>query len=666
MSEFDRPTGHAPQSGRTSSAGSSYLDAHIPDREMGLADALSWLTRHRVTLIATAMIFAQLVWKAGFLGHFYFRQDDIHFTELALRSPLNWKYLSYVGSGHLHPGVLLVVWILTRTALYSWGAASTVLLVMLAIASFAAWWLLRTLIGNRPAILIPLGLYLVTPLTFANDSWWQSGIESAPLQAVIFLALIAHIHYVRTGRPRQLVAAAAWLVVGLFFFEKAAVIPVLLFAVTAGYLVHGKLAVAARESLVRYWRAWLAYGGIVAVYAAVLLTALHHSTTKPTPSSVGNALSFAASLVKDTLLPGFLGGPWDWLFSTDNAVAYSAPPSQLVWLSLLTIAALVVASVMTRALAWRAWAILAMWIVLADIGPVFLGRLSSIGRFSSLLALDTRYVADAPVVAAICLALAFWPVAQQEDVRRGRRRPEEYFTSQTWRIVGLGLVGVLLIGSVWSVRSYEGATKATNFYGQTYLGNARAALSADLPRRTVIFNVAVPHYIMQQVFYHNDALQSAALGPMASSVTAHNVRWTAHPSGTIDNLGMFTLSGTLARAYIKGARSAPRPAGMPCWPFHKGKVVIRLTTRAPAGTGLLRIGYIASAAARGENVTVSYAGVALQFVADFGLHSVYVPVTGAADRLTFTVPFAKVCIGDVQAGNLAPSAYPLTALAPGS
>src|SRR5215469_3465355 len=81
-------------------------DAGDEIREIGLGDLVTWLSKRGVSVAAVAMIIAQLIWKAGFLGQFYFRQDDLHFTEIALRSSLGWKYLSYVGSGHLHPGVL--------------------------------------------------------------------------------------------------------------------------------------------------------------------------------------------------------------------------------------------------------------------------------------------------------------------------------------------------------------------------------------------------------------------------------------------------------------------------------------------------------------------------------------------------------------------------------
>jgi hypothetical protein len=638
-----------------------YLDSDEGDRDVGFTDALAWLSKHKVGVTALAMIVIQLVWKAGFLGQFYFRQDDIHFTELALRNSLSWSYLTYVGSGHLHPGVMLTVWILARTALYNWSAATTVLLAMIAIASVAAWWLLRTLIGNRPAILIPLALYLVTPLTFPNDSWWQSGIESAPLQAALFLALIAHVYYVRTGRPRYLVWAAISLAGGMFFFEKAAVIPVVLFGVTAGFLVEGTLASSARLTLVRYWRAWTVYGAMVVVYAGVLIMALHHSTVKPAPTSVGNAVSFAGSTLKNTLLPGLLGGPWRWLFTPQNAIGYSAAPSALGWLALLVSAAIIVASVRVRPQAWRAWALLGVWFLLADVAPVLLGRLSSLSRYTWVFELDTRYVADAAAVAAICVALAFWPIAQPPGSEGRPRRVREPFASQTWRVVGVGLTAVMVIGSVISVRAYEQVTSLANLAGQTFWDNAARSLAANLPPDSVIRNDVMPDYLMTHAFYENDALESAALGPLEGPVARKNARWIPHPSGTIDNFLIINGQGVLTRAVIEHGVHSVTVTGQSCWPFRKGRVTIPFTALAPATVGTLRIGYFAAQSDNGESVTVIYGHEIRRFTVQApGLRAVYMPVTGSAAGVTLSVAQPSgLCIGDAKVGNLEPG-FPLS------
>lgn len=608
------------------------------------------------------MIIVQLVWKAQFLSGFYFRQDDIHFTELALHSSLNWKYLSYVGSGHLHPGVLFIVWIMARAAVYSWGAASAVTIVMLAIASVAAWWLLRTLIGNRPAILIPLALYLVTPLTFPNDSWWQSGIESLPLQAVIFLSLASHVSYVRTGRARHLAAAAVWLAVGMVFFEKAAVIPVLLFCVTAGFLVERRrLVVSIRTSLLRYWRAWAVYVAMVAVYAVLLIDALAKSSAHPKPPTLSTSLTFSGDLIKDSLLPGLVGGPWHWVLLTspgtnqpDQAVAYAAPGTALIWLAAVAVLVIIVASALTRPRAWRAWAMLAIWVLAADIVPVLLGRLAGHTAFGALLAMDTRYVSDAAPVAAICVALAFWPVArtvgeQQEQPAHGGQ--PEYFAGQRWRLAGIGLTVVVVIGSVVSVQTYESKTSQMNSEGRAFWANAKTSLAQPRPR-SVIYDQHVPQIVMLGIYKH-DALDSAVLAPLISKSAARDIRWTTHPSGT--NLLLFANDGTLRPAWVAGIQGTPPSGPTGCWPDRKGRIVVRFPTSEPQTfSGELRIPYVAGAAADGEDVTVSYAGEHQQFVVQGNkLNAVYFPVHGSASSVTLTLSDnSYVCVGPTQVGYL--------------
>jgi len=123
---------------------------------------------------------------------------------------------------------------------------------------------------------------------------------------------------------------------------------------------------------------------------------------------------------------------------------------------------------------------------------------------------------------------------------------------------------------------------------------------------------------------------------------------------------MFSGSGKLARTYVRGARSVT-PSHQ-CWPFHLGRAVVPFPAPAPVTTGVLRIGYYATASAGGETVTVTYGAIVRKFVLVAGLNSVYLQVTGTATGVTVNAPTA-FCIGDAEAGNLAPSAYPIVALA---
>src|SRR5262249_7060314 len=161
---------------------------------------LAWLQRHQVALGGFVLIAAQLAWKAQILSHLYFTQDDFYNLDLASQSPLSWHYLTYVGIGHLMIGPRAIIWAVARISLYDWGLAASVVIVLQACSSLAALRLLRTLFGPRPVILIPLLVYLISPLAVPDLGWWSAALESVTLQLAIFMALNAHVLYLRTGR----------------------------------------------------------------------------------------------------------------------------------------------------------------------------------------------------------------------------------------------------------------------------------------------------------------------------------------------------------------------------------------------------------------------------------------------------------------------------------
>lgn len=292
--------------------------------------------------------------------------------DAAVKNGLSGRYIFRVWSGQFIPGAYVLGWLQMKIAVYNWTVGAVVEIVLIAVASLMCWRVLRTLLGNRPAILIPLALYLASPLTFQSYSWWISAVETVPLQIAIFGSLDAHVKYVRTHRLRHAVAAACWLVFGLFCFEKAAVIPLLLFAVTAGFLVRRRSLLAAiRTGIAGFWRAWALYVGVLVVYLIVFFVELANwKTARPgVPANGHAAVTFAWSLIYHSFVPGLLGGPWHWLIST-GAGGNAQPPHDVALLALAVVAGIVVASLLTRRRAWRGWAILFGWLVVDDILPV--------------------------------------------------------------------------------------------------------------------------------------------------------------------------------------------------------------------------------------------------------------------------------------------------------
>lgn len=666
MSETDRPAGEIERAATRAVAprqGTRQDERPADDQDLDEGPGIDWsrqltaLRQHKITLACGALILAQLIWKAAFIRHYYFHQDDFFVMDAAVKSGLSWHYLTLFDSGHMFPGVYATAWVLVRVALYNWTAASAVVLVLVAGASVAAWWLLRTLLGKRPAILIPLTLYLYSGLAFANFTWWIRPVEALPLQIGLFMALSSHVYYVRTGVFRHAVAAAAWLLFGLAFNEKSVFIPLVLFAVTVGYLAGLRLVSAVAVTVSRYWKGWVLYLCLLAVYGTVFALALHTSGTKTAPPGTAHAVSsFGSRLVFDTLLPGLLGGPWSWYHPLNSVGAYAHPPAGLIWLSAIAVAAVVVASILTRRSTWRAWAILAGWVVLADMLPVAIGRLNLVG-YATLFGMETRYVSDVPAVLAIVVALAFWQLSRPgQDAGTAVGGRKEFFTGR-WRAVAVVTVAVCVLGSVWSVQRFQILT--TRYSSavtpiQTYFANARAAL-AQAPAGTVIVSQQVPGTVMESLFGPY-ARSQVVLGPLVPS--GAQIGWTVLPSGQIGQLRVFGPDGRLWPAAIDGSTTVTMPFLRGCLTPKRKTLVLHFPAATWAqnlkDTYVLRLGYVTSPGSAGSNVTVTYGSYIRQFTIKSGESKAYFTVWGAAPDVVLQANLTQggVCFGPAVAGTV--------------
>lgn len=609
---------------------------------------LDWARQHQVLLGGLVIIAAQLIWKAQDLRHLFFYQDDYVNLDRAIESPFSWHYLTFVSSGHLYPGLRAVAWVLARISLYDWGLDTTVLLVLLALASLAALRLLRSLFGDRPAILIPLGIYLLTPLTVPDLGWWWAGMESVPLQLALFLALHAHLQHVRTGKIRHLVAAAIWLVFGLAFYEKAVVLPLLLFAVTSAFLIGTKSWLAgAANALLRYWKAWLTYAIIVAAYSVIFVEALAASATTPVPPSAQTALSFAWKLVRTSLFPGAIGGPWQWFPLHGGLYAIASPPVIAQWLAIAIGVLVIITSVALRVRSWRAWAILAGWIILADMTPVVLGRLSF--GLAGLFGLETRYLADAACVLAVCAGLAFLPVTGvRSSALAGATRRKLPFGAMQLRYAAAGLIGVFVFGSILSVQAYEKATPGGPA-ARSYFTNAEQA-ARKAGRGTNVVDNDVPPTLVTGIFLKN-ALASKVIGDTAPG----KLRWLASPNGTYDDLQIFGPDGKLYPAVVSGVASVHRaqPGFKSCWPERNGEIHVRFTQPTSIFDGVLKISYIWGVAPTSLFVHYNKTEEVLQV--RHGVHAGYLRVSGSVKGFTVSgMTTGQLCLATATAGQFEP------------
>lgn len=597
----------------------------------------AWIGQHAVVLAAVALIVAQLCWKAYLLSHFYFRQDDFWLLDSALSHGLSLNYLFTIIGGHLRPGGLVIFWLVTRLSPDDWVLASVVTIAGLAAASVVLLRLLVLLFGKRPAIGIPLIIFLFTPLTLPGLSFWTTATDWLPLQLTVLAAIYSHVGYVRSGRIGHAVAAAVWLACGMLFDEQGVLVPFLLFALTSAYLVPGRWPAAARRALGSFRRAWMIYGALTVGYLVLFLIKLQTSAQQPvSPGHVSSLLTLAATMLRAGFVPAALGGPWHWLApGGDYGFATETPwLTQAAWV----LAALIIAaSLWYRRHASRSWLILAGWLLLADFGPVAISRLTEIP--ATLLGEDTHYLADSAPILAVCVGLAFWPVIGEEDAYRAVR-PGSVPVAVTAFVV----TGVFLTGSVWSGVSYLNETSSAKT--RSYIATARSALGRAKPG-TVIVSGATPRYVMFPGFLGPAAQTSRVLGPLAPK--SARIRFVTAPAGAITNLMMFDNLGRLRPALDVGATSV-RPAGIRCWAVQSAATAIPLAAR------LVRYGWIIQLWYAGPATTMQLQfGDAVSEVAlPAGQRDIYVPVIGAGNAVVVRRlgPGPAACISRLTVGLL--------------
>ena len=609
-------------------------------------EAAEWLRSKGVTLAAVTLMVIQLLWMGDLLAHSYFRQDDFSYLYGGLESGFGWKYLMWEDAGHLQPLGMALAWVLARVSLYNWPLTCVVILLLLAAVCFAMLRTLRTLFGNRPAILVLLAVFLFSPLQLAGLSWWSVVINDLPLELAFLMAVDAHVRYLRGGRMRNAVAAAGWLLVALAASDKVAVVPLFLFGLTAGFFVAGPLRTAVIKAAVRYWRLWLVYGILLAAWVAVYVSQLAGSSF--TPDSASDVLNFVSTFTGTTLLPAVFGGPWRWSTTGYDIVNPPAALQQLSWAVAIVV---VVVSCARRVRAWRAWALLPAWIIAADIVPIILGRLG--GTSPSLIAVQTRYLMDATPVLALCAGLAFLPVAGPSMAGPSvAGEPDAIrFRLPAARPAVLVTMSFFLVGSFWSLQAFESLNSAAATAARSYIATARVAV-ADAPRGTMIVDGPTSASVMNPGLFGRYGNTSFVIGAIARGEPAKHLSWTGSPRGVTGNLMIFNDLGQLLPADMQGPPSAPPPKGQSCWNVTAAARQIPLTGPLFRWVWTARVDYSGPSSVLAFRFGENWTEVALPA----GTHAAYIAVTGEGRGVSVRLaqPGPALCITGMTVGLLVP------------
>lgn len=277
-------------------------------------------------------------------------------------------------------------------------------------------------------------------------------------------------------------------------------IPFVVLGLSSAFLVKGLWPRAILTELRR--PVWWAQGVLLAGYAALYLlrrdTAGADALTGPNMDVVPGLVR---RLLGETFPTGVVGGPlrWGGLTSTGGL---ADPVQALVVVAWAAIGLLALLTCLYRRRAWRAWAVLAAYVVAADVVPTVLARATQ----WDLVGAETRYVADAPLVFALCVALAALPVEGEDGAYR------TVVTKPLSTVTGLLTAG-FLAASLISINTY--GDTLTGERVRTYLDNVRASLAQVSPDAD-IYSRPVPEHV---VLPWNGArrLTSYVLAPLADT-----------------------------------------------------------------------------------------------------------------------------------------------------
>jgi hypothetical protein len=488
-----------------------------------------------VAVAAVVLIVIQLAVRGvlAFGGYFYW-DDLILVSRAGTQNLLSPAYLFDDHDGHVMPGAFLVAGAITRLAPLNWLWPAISLVVLQLLASLALLRTLRVILGWRPVLLLPLTFALFTPLGVPAFAWWAAALNALPMITALAWVCGDAILLVRTGNQRYAITGALVFLGGLLFFEKAAVIPFVAFAVAVllEYVrgePHWLRTVWTRG--VRLWSVTLAMTAAWTVLYVVVVDQQRWSSDLPM------ARNLLVRSITHGIVPGLAGGPWDWR-RWAPASPWAIPPITVMLLGWLVLAAAVVVSFKRKDRIGPVWLAAAAYAVACQV-PIYLMRSSPFTAIE--LAQTLRYLPDLVVVSTLLAAVAFCAP---------NRKSSAWLDASARRTaVTAGVTVAFLASSVYSTSTFltswrDNPTKA-------YLDNARSTLAqARSTTDAPILDQEVDPLILQRVSWPENMISHVfALLPDRPEI-----------STSTTNLRMLDRKGRLVGAQVTWVRAmAPGP-----------------------------------------------------------------------------------------------------------
>lgn len=593
----------------------------------------------KVVLAAIAMIMAHVAFRAWATAGSWFYSDDFIFLGTAARGGDTGSWLLTPHNIHFMPFALwLTTWV-GHLAAFSWWAAALQIIVMQALAAVACWWMLRTLFGDRPGILVALGVFLISPATITTDVWWAAAINQLPHQIALFGAVAAHVTYLRRGTWGWALITGAFLVLGYASYTKTLLLPVLLLAITFIYFARGPFVARLRETLGRHWHSTLVIGGLTLAYVWLYLTVVPRSPI-PQPGVLFTTIDLS---VVRAAVPSLLGGPWNWQsLGQPGGVGprqFVDTPLMFAVLSWgLIIALLTIQSLRYR----RAWwpGVIVIGYAVLSAGLIAAGRATAFGPEAA--AFELRYFADLAAVAALGVGLALMPIPGARGSLEPRDPP--ILTLRVRARWPRTLMAIIVIGATISSVAYVRPWHSDRDMPQrTYVAQVRSETAAEPAR---VADISVPDVVLWNAAFPA-SLASRTLAPLGD-----RLRFVT--SGT--DLQTLNGEGRLVDAFVDGG-----PRNLPGPKVGCGYPVSTQSVRIPVAPVInfpfwLTIGYLAGQDGR---VKITAGTNIYEVEVKKGLHTAFVATKGAYDAVIITpIGSSALCVDGVTVGQIIPGLTP--------
>jgi len=579
---------------------------------------------------AAALIAVQLVVRAvlAFNGYFYW-DDLILIGRAGTQNLLSAGYLFDDHDGHVMPAAFLVAGGITRLAPLQWFLPAISLVVLQLLASLALLRALHVILGWRPVLLVPLTFALFTPMAVPGFAWWAAALNSLPMLAALAWVCGDAVLLVRTGNQRYAVTGLLVFVGGLLFFEKAAVIPFVAFAVVTllAYVTGTGTPMTVWRRGVRLWVASLV---VTAAWIAVYLAVVDQKRWSLDWSMTWDLL---ARSVTHGIVPGLVGGPWDWQ-RWAPASPWGTPPLTVMILGWVALAAVVAVTVARKQRIGAVWLVAVGYAVACQI-PIYLMRSS---QYTALeLAQTLRYLPDLVVVLALLAAVGLCA-----PNRKGSHRLD---ASRIRTAVIVFATTAFMVSSLYSTATFM--TSWRDNPAQPYLQNAIAGLATAARESSAsMLDQEVDPMVLQRV-----------VGPEnRASHMFTLLRDRPEFASTTTELRMLDSSGRLVDAKDTWVRSIVEGPAPQCGYLVQPDFPVRMPLDGPLlpADWTAEINYLANS--DGSLMMSLTDGVEVKVPVHPGLNRVFVRLPGAGNAIDVRANTAalSVCVASGPVGFLAP------------